>query len=305
MTDSLQAESGNGKRLLAAFIITATFMVAEVIGGLYSGSLALLADAGHMLTDTAALFVALLAVRFAQRKPNAGHTFGYLRLTTLAAFVNALALLAITALIVWEAIQRFYEPQPVASLPMLIIAVAGLMANLVAYWLLHQGSEEKNINVRAAALHVLGDLLGSVGAIAAALIILFTNWTPIDPILSVVVSCLVLRSAWSLMKESIHELLEGTPSQISIDALKKDLTLNIPEVRDIHHVHLWQVGEKPLMTLHAQIVAPDDHDALLKRIQAYLLQHYQISHVTIQMEYQQCDDDHCGINHTDGHPHTH
>lgn len=305
MTDSLQAESGNGKRLLAAFIITATFMVAEVIGGLYSGSLALLADAGHMLTDTAALFVALLAVRFAQRKPNAGHTFGYLRLTTLAAFVNALALLAITALIVWEAIQRFYEPQPVASLPMLIIAVAGLMANLVAYWLLHQGSEEKNINVRAAALHVLGDLLGSVGAIAAALIILFTNWTPIDPILSVVVSCLVLRSAWSLMKESIHELLEGTPSQISIDALKKDLTLNIPEVRDIHHVHLWQVGEKPLMTLHAQIVAPDDHDALLKRIQAYLLQHYQISHVTIQMEYQHCDDDHCGINHTDGHPHTH
>ncbi|MCG8156851.1 CDF family zinc transporter ZitB [Brenneria goodwinii] len=299
------AESGNSKRLLAAFIVTATFMVAEIIGGLYSGSLALIADAGHMLTDAAALFVALLAVRFAQRKPNARHTFGYLRLTTLAAFVNALTLVVITAFIFWEAIQRFYDPQPVASLPMLLIAIAGLVANLVAFWLLHHGSEEKNINVRAAALHVLGDLLGSVGAIVAALIILFTDWTPIDPILSILVSCLVLRSAWALMKESIHELLEGTPNQISVDALKKDLTLNIPEVRNIHHVHLWQVGEKPLMTLHAQVIPPYDHDALLNRIQDYLLKHYQIGHSTIQMEYQRCDDDHCDIHHAEDHHHHH
>ncbi|RLM21127.1 zinc transporter ZitB [Brenneria alni] len=299
------AESGNSKRLLAAFIITTTFMVAEVIGGLLSGSLALIADAGHMLTDAAALFVALLAVRFAQRKPTVHHTFGYLRLTTLAAFVNALTLVAITAFIFWEAIQRFYAPQPVASVPMLIIAVAGLLANIAAFWLLHHGSGEKNINVRAAALHVLGDLLGSVGAIIAALIIMFTNWTPIDPILSVLVSCLVLRSAWALMKESIHELLEGTPNQISIDALKKDLRINIPEVRNIHHVHLWQVGEKPLMTLHAQVIPPHDHDALLKRIQEYLLENYQIGHATIQMEYQHCDDDHCDIHHEQSHHHHH
>lgn len=303
MAHSHPSESGNGKRLLAAFIVTATFMVAEVIGGLYSGSLALLADAGHMLTDAAALLMALLAVRFAQRKPNARHTFGYLRLTTLAAFVNALTLAVITAFIFWEAIQRFYQPQPVASLPMLIIAIAGLAANIAAFWLLHHGGEEKNINVRAAALHVLGDLLGSVGAIFAALIIQFTNWTPIDPILSILVSCLVLRSAWALMKESIHELLEGTPGQISIDVLKKDLTFNIPEVRNIHHVHLWQVGEKPFMTLHAQVIPPYDHDALLKRIKDYLLQHYQIDHATIQMEYQHCDDDHCNLNHLDGHHH--
>ncbi|MEC5342097.1 CDF family zinc transporter ZitB [Brenneria populi] len=307
MTDSHHAEAkpGNGKRLLAAFIVTATFMVAEAVGGWYSGSLALIADAGHMLTDAAALLVALLAVRFAQRKANARHTFGYLRLTTLAAFVNALTLVAITVFIFWEAIQRFYQPQPVASLPMLIIAVAGLAANLAAFWLLHRGGEEKNINVRAAALHVLGDLLGSVGAIAAALIILFTGWTPIDPILSIVVSCLVLRSAWALMKESMHELLEGSPGQINIDALKRELTLNIPEVRNIHHVHLWQVGEKPLMTLHAQVIPPYDHDALLKRIQDYLLQHYRIDHSTIQMEYQHCDDDTCDINHTSGHHHHH
>ncbi|MEQ9886818.1 CDF family zinc transporter ZitB [Pectobacterium zantedeschiae] len=294
-------ESGNSKRLLAAFIITATFMVAEVIGGLLSGSLALLADAGHMLTDAAALFVALVAVRFAQRKPNSRHTFGYLRFTTLAAFVNALTLILITAFIFWEAIQRFNDPQPVAGIPMLLVAIAGLLANIVAFWLLHQGSEEKNINVRAAALHVLGDLLGSVGAIAAAVIILYTNWTPIDPILSILVSCLVLRSAWALLKESIHELLEGTPNQLSVEALQKDLTLNIPEVRNIHHVHLWQVGEKPMMTLHAQVVPPHDHDALLRRIQEYLLTHYQIEHATIQMEYQRCDDDHCSFHQENHH----
>ncbi|WP_409306288.1 CDF family zinc transporter ZitB [Pectobacterium sp. B1J-3] len=303
--DHNHAESGNSQRLLAAFIITATFMVAEVVGGLLSGSLALLADAGHMLTDAAALFVALLAVHFSQKKPNSRHTFGYLRFTTLAAFVNALTLLVITAFIVWEAIQRFYEPQPVAGIPMLLVAVGGLLANIVAFWLLHHGSGEKNINVRAAALHVLGDLLGSVGAIIAALIILLTNWTPIDPILSILVSCLVLRSAWSLMKESIHELLEGTPGAISIESLKKDLTMNIPEVRNIHHVHIWQIGEQPMMTLHAQIIPPHDHDALLKRIQEYLRQNYQIGHTTIQMEYQHCDDDHCDIHPTTRHHHHH
>ncbi|WP_033575584.1 CDF family zinc transporter ZitB [Dickeya chrysanthemi] len=294
------------KRLKLAFAITATFMLAEAIGGLLSGSLALLADAGHMLTDAVALLVALLAVRFAQRKPTVQHTFGYLRLTTLAAFVNAIALLAITGFIVWEAIQRFQTPQPIAGTPMLLIAIGGLIANLVALWLLHHGSGEKNINVRAAALHVMGDLLGSVGAIGAALIIMLTGWTPIDPILSVLVSILVLRSAWRLMKESVHELLEGTPARIDIDQLKRKLTTNIPEIRDVHHVHLWQVGERPLMTLHAQVIPPHDYDALLQRIQHYLLDHYQIAHTTIQIEYQACDDDHCDIAHQgNAQPHSH
>lgn len=236
-------KDSNSKRLLTAFLVTAVFMVAEVVGGLLSGSLALLADAGHMLTDAAALLVALMAVHFSQRKPNARHTFGYLRLTTLAAFLNAAALLVIVVFILWEAIRRFFEPQPVMGTPMLIIAIAGLLANLFAFWLLHRGNEEKNINVRAAALHVLGDLLGSVGAIVAAIVILATGWTPIDPILSVLVSCLVLRSAWRLLKESFHELLEGTPQEVDIAKLQKDLCLNIPEVRNIHHVHVWQIGE--------------------------------------------------------------
>jgi cobalt-zinc-cadmium efflux system protein len=293
---SPQSGDGNGRRLLLAFLITAGFMVVEAIGGLISGSLALLADAGHMLTDTAALLFALLAVQFAKRPPNSRHTFGWLRLTTLAAFVNAIALVLITVWIVWEAFQRFNHPQPVAGGMMMTIAVAGLLANILSFWILHRGSEEKNLNVRAAALHVMGDLLGSVGAIVAAIVILSTGWTPIDPILSVVVSCLVLRSAWRLLKESVNELLEGAPGSLDISALKRGLRREIPEVRDVHHVHVWLVGEKPIMTLHVHVIPPHDHDALLGRIQHYLEHHYQIAHATIQMEYQPCSGPECHLN---------
>lgn len=296
----------NAKRLLLAFGVTATFMVIEVIGGIISGSLALLADAGHMLTDAAALLFALLAVQFSRRPPNARHTFGWLRLTTLAAFVNALALVVITILIVWEAVQRFRHPQPVAGTTMMIIAIAGLIANILAFWILHRGSGEKNLNVRAAALHVMGDLLGSVGAIVAALIIMGTGWTPIDPILSVLVSCLVLRSAWRLLKESVNELLEGAPTSINIGELRRNLSRSIPEVRNVHHVHVWLVGEKPVMTLHVQVIPPHDHDALLARIQNFLEHHYEIAHSTIQMEYQSCRGPDCHLNEAQpGHSHSH
>lgn len=302
---SHSSPDSNAKRLLWAFAITALFMVAEVIGGVLSGSLALLADAGHMLTDTAALLFALLAVQFARRPANARHTFGWLRLTTLAAFVNAIALVVITILIVWEAIQRFSHPQPIAGWTMLIVAFAGLLANIASFWILHQGSEEKNLNVRAAALHVLGDLLGSVGAIIAAVVILWTGWTPIDPILSVLVSCLVLRSAWALLKESVNELLEGAPGAIDIEALKRKLSRSIPEVRNVHHVHIWLVGEKPLMTLHVQVIPPHDHDALLERIHHFLADNYQIEHATVQMEYQPCSGPHCDLNEHDSTSHAH
>ncbi|MGP7885095.1 CDF family zinc transporter ZitB, partial [Raoultella planticola] len=294
-TPSETTDRGNEKRLLQAFIVTAGFMLVEAIGGVVSGSLALLADAGHMLTDSAALLFALLAVRFASRPPNTRHTFGWLRLTTLAAFVNAIALVVITILIVWEAIQRFNHPQPVAGTTMMVIAVAGLLANILAFWILHRGSEASNLNVRAAALHVLGDLLGSVGAIIAAIVILTTGWTPIDPILSVLVSCLVLRSAWRLLQESLNELLEGAPRSLDVEGLKRDLRRSVAEVRDVHHVHVWLVGEKTVMTLHVQVVPPHDHDALLNRIQAFLQHKYNIGHVTVQMEYQPCNGPECRL----------
>jgi cobalt-zinc-cadmium efflux system protein len=301
-----QPQDDNARRLLLAFCVTAGFMVVEVIGGLVSGSLALLADAGHMLTDAAALLFALLAVQFARRPPNSRHTFGWLRLTTLAAFVNAIALVVITFLIVWEAIQRFYHPQPIAGATMMVIAVAGLLANIFSFWILHRGSEEKNLNVRAAALHVMGDLLGSVGAIGAAVVILLTGWTPIDPILSVLVSCLVLRSAWQLLKESVNELLEGAPRSIDVAELKRKLNRTLPEVRDVHHVHVWMVGEKPIMTLHVQVIPPHDHDALLERIQHFLEHNYKIEHATIQMEYQPCSGPECRLSELHaGHDHQH
>ncbi|MCX8965427.1 CDF family zinc transporter ZitB [Erwinia psidii] len=296
--------NGNRSRLLAAFIVTAVFMTAEVAGGLLSGSLALLADAGHMLTDAAALLLALLAVQFARHKPSSRHTFGFLRFTTLAAFVNAIALSGITALIVWEAVQRFLHPAPVMGGVMLGIAIAGLLANLLSFWLLHRGSGDKNLNVRAAALHVLGDLLGSVGAVVAALIIMFTGWTPVDPILSVLVSLLVLRSAWALMKESLHELLEGAPASLDVDKVQRALTRGIAEVRNVHHLHLWQIGEKPVMTLHVQVIPPYDHDDLLCRIHRFLHENYQIEHATVQMEYQRCEDTDCRLGRS-GHDHTH
>lgn len=299
--------NSNSKRLLAAFVVTATFMVLEVIGGLISGSLALLADAGHMLTDAAALLFAFLAVYFARRPPNNQQTFGWLRLTTLAAFINAIALVLITVLIVYEAFVRFYHPQPIAGKTMMVIAVAGLFANILAFWILHRGSEEKNMNVRAAALHVLGDLLGSVGAIIAALVILWTGWTPVDPILSVLVSCLVLRSAWRLLKESVNELLEGAPKALDIAALKRNLSRSIPEVRDVHHVHIWLVGEKPVMTLHVQVIPPHDHDALLGRIHHFLEHEYHVEHATVQMEYQPCSGPDCHLYQStpDTHHHHH
>ncbi|WP_145560358.1 CDF family zinc transporter ZitB [Yersinia bercovieri] len=305
---SLFPPNSNSKRLLIAFAVTTLFMIVEAIGGWLSGSLALLADAGHMLTDSAALFIALMAVHFSQRKPDSHHTFGYLRLTTLAAFVNAAALLLIVVLIVWEAVQRFVSPHEVMGVPMLIIAIAGLLANIFCFWILHRGEEEKNINVRAAALHVLGDLLGSVGAIIAAIVILTTGWTPIDPILSVLVSALVLRSAWRLLKESFHELLEGAPQEIDIAKLRQGLCTDIYEVRDVHHVHLWQVGDQRLMTLHVQVIPPRDNDELLQRIQHHLLHHYNIGHATVQMEYQGCETPGCSINQATpagGHHHHH
>lgn len=299
-------DDANARRLLLAFSVTALFMLVEVVGGFISGSLALLADAGHMLTDAAALFFALLAVHFARRPPSTKRTFGWLRLTTLAAFVNAIALVVITILIVWEAFVRFTHPQPVAGAAMMAIAVVGLLANVLAFWLLHRGNEEKNLNVRAAALHVLGDLLGSVGAIIAALIIMFTGWTPADPILSVLVSVLVLRSAWSLLRESVNELLEGAPVSIDIEALKRHVRRSIPAVRDVHHVHVWLVGEKTLMTLHVYVIPPHDHDALLHQIERFLEHHYQIAHSTIQMEYQPCSGPDCHLSETQAdHTHSH
>ena len=288
----------NRSRLLTAFIVTVIFMLIEVIGGWLSGSLALLADAGHMLTDAGALLLSLLAIHFSQRKASPHQTYGMIRLTTLAAFVNALALMVITVLIVWEAIIRFFAPAPISGWLMIAIAVAGLLANILCLFLLRQGDGEQNMNVRSAALHVMGDLLGSVGAIIAALLIIWTGWTPFDPILSILVSLLIVSSAWKLLRQSLRELLESAPTEVDVDKLARQLTLNIAEIRHVHHVHFWQVGEQNILTLHAQVIPNYQHDQLLQRIHQWLQSHYSVDHATVQIEYQPCPQMECLLMHS-------
>ena len=210
--------NSNMRRVTIALVLTATFMVVEVIGGIISGSLALLADAGHMLTDTMALALAAVAFHVSKRPADHRLTYGYQRFQILAAFVNGLSLLIIVGWILFEAVNRFLSPSNVIGGTMLIVAAAGLIVNIIAFVVLH-GGDRDNLNIRGAALHVAGDLLGSVAAIIAAIVIIYTGWVPIDPILSVAVAMLILRSAWILLKRSSHVLLEGAPEWLNMDAM--------------------------------------------------------------------------------------
>lgn len=278
------AHTTNERRVLCVLVITLGFMIAEIVGGILSGSLALLADAGHMLTDAAALALAWAAFRVTRRPSDRLRTFGYDRVQVLAAFANGLALLAIAVWIVVEAIRRIADPIEVLAMPMLVIAAGGLLVNVVAFAILH-GGDRDNINLRGALSHVLSDMLASAAAMLAAIIIVLTGWTPIDPLLSVVVAALVVRVGYRLTKHSGHILLEGSPEDISTDAVRASLTESMPEVTDVHHVHAWSLTHgRPLMTLHAVIQEGADHRAVLRRIQSLLHAKFGVDHATIQLE---------------------
>ncbi|MGM0535863.1 MAG: cation diffusion facilitator family transporter [Pseudomonadota bacterium] len=272
------------RRLFWAILLTGGFMVAEVVGGIISGSLALLADAGHMLTDTAALALAWFAAWISHRPADAKRSFGYHRVQTLAAFVNGLTLIAIVVWIAIEAIRRFMSPMAVMGIPMLTIALLGLVINMVVFAILHFGDRD-NLNIRGAALHVLGDLLGSVAAIIAALVILATGWTPIDPLLSLLVAALILRSAWKLTRESGHILLEGVPDGLDAATLRREIPEALAAVHDVHHVHVWSLTPgRHLVSLHAAIEEGEDRQAALVAIRTLLVERYGLDHVTIQLE---------------------
>lgn len=284
--------AGKGeRRLLLAMLMTGLFMVAEAVGGWLSGSLALLADAGHMLTDTAALAIALFAARAARRPPDGLRSYGYHRSEVLAAFVNGLILLGIVAWIVVEAFSRLRHPPPVAGGLMLIIAVLGLLVNLGAFAVL-RGGDRHDLNLRGALLHVLGDLLGSVAAILASAVILATGWYPIDPLLSILVAGLILRSALDLLRQSSHILLEGTPREVDLAALRRDLTASVTQVRDIHHVHVWSLKPgHPLLTMHITVDPESDDRRVLPAVKRRLRERFGIEHSTLQIEYGQCADE--------------
>jgi cobalt-zinc-cadmium efflux system protein len=280
-----------GKLLGFALLLTAAFMLVEFAGGLLANSLALMADAGHMLADSAALALAWAATRIAARPADTRRSFGYQRLRVLATFVNGCALLFIVAWIAIEAVQRLLDPVPANGSLMLWIGLSGFAVNLIVFAMLRRG-EQHDMNVAAATLHVVGDLLGSLAAVIAAAVIMWTGWLLIDPLLSLVVSALVVRSALALVRRSAHILMEGTPDWLDQGELRRTLEQRIPSIRDVHHVHAWLVGPKEtLLTMHASVSAGADHAAVLKDAKALLAERFGITHATIQIEVECVDRD--------------
>jgi cobalt-zinc-cadmium efflux system protein len=284
------ATADNQRNVFWAMVLTGGFMLAEVVGGVVAGSLALIADAGHMLTDAASLGLAWAAFRVGHWPQDARRTYGYHRFQVLAAFVNGLALVAIVGWIAIEAVRRLFDPVEVLGGLMLAIAALGLLANLAAFAILRRGDRE-NLNVQGAVLHVLADLLGSVAALVAALVIVWTGWAPIDPLLSLLVAALILNSAWRLLRKSAHILLEGAPDWLDDAELRAAVTTAVPTIKDVHHVHAWMLtSERPLLTLHAEVAPGADHQRALAAIQTVLRERFGIDHATIQIETAACTD---------------
>ncbi|OJU48405.1 MAG: cation transporter [Mesorhizobium sp. 61-13] len=291
--------STDKKRVLIAAALTGGFMIAEALGGWFTNSLALLADAGHMLTDSLALSLAWYAFHLSDRPATGQLTYGFGRVKTLVAYTNGIAIFVIALWIVYEAWQRFMDPPPVLGGPMLVIAGLGLLVNIAGFLILHGGDRE-SLNMRGAILHVLGDLLGSVAAIAAALVIIATGWTPIDPILSVFVAVIILSTAWKLMREAAHLLLEGTPAALDRDAIAGDLVTSITGLREVHHMHVWSLdGAKNMATLHACLEKGVDAHTAISAIKKRLATKHDITHATVEPEFDHCADSH------DDHGHSH
>jgi cobalt-zinc-cadmium efflux system protein len=283
--------ANNERRLLLAAALTGIFMVVEAVGGFYSGSLALLADAGHMLADFASLTLAWYAFRLSRRPADHHRTYGFERMQVLVAFGNGLGLFVIAAWIILEAGHRLLNPMPVLSGVMFFVALAGLALNAGMVFVLH-GADRENLNVRGAMVHVVGDLLGSAGVIVAAIVILATGWSPADPLISVVVALLILRSAWHVVVDSSHVLLEGAPLGFSVREVEEDLERTIEAVADIHHVHAWSItDERPMVTLHARVCQGSDSDAAVVAIKTRMSQRFGIDHVTVEVELAECADE--------------
>lgn len=300
--------ASNEKVVLVGFLLTFGFMFAELIGGLLSGSLALIADAGHMFTDAAALALSWAGFRFGRRKRDDKRTFGYMRFEILAGFINAISLILLVLWIAYEAVQRLLEPAPVLAGPMLVIAVLGLVVNCGVFWMLMKGDTE-HVNIRGAMVHVMGDLLGSVAAIVAAVAIYFTGWTPIDPILSVLLSAIVLRSAWALLKASLNVLMEGTPGNVVVSDLKQTLVARVQGLVNVDHVHVWSITSgQPVATMDVQLADGTDAAQALSEVKALLAQEYGIAHSTIEVDFGQGDVT-CALDPDDGaaggHDHDH
>ncbi len=273
---------GSVKSLRLSLLLTAALLVAEVVGGLISNSVALLADAGHMLTDVGALGLSLFVAWFAHQASTPQKTFGYLRWEILAAFLNGAMLLLISVWIMSESLLRLRSPEPVQSGLMLFIAAAGLVVNMICARILH-GAASDSVNVRGAYLHVLSDMLASIGTVAAALIIRYTGWLAADPIASFVTTGLIIRGAWKLVREAVDILLEATPAHIPVDAVRKQLE-SIPHIESVHDLHVWSVTPKMVaMSVHAVVREPATHQHVLEHVHD-AMRLFGIEHITVQLE---------------------
>jgi cobalt-zinc-cadmium efflux system protein len=283
---------GNLLRIRIALALTALFMLVEIAGGILSGSLALLADAGHMLTDTMALALAAVAFQVSARPADSRRSYGYHRFQILAAFVNGLSLIVVVGWILFEAVQRFLSPGEIAGPMMLGVAVAGLVINAIVFVVLH-GGDRDNMNMQGAVLHVVSDMLGSIAAIIAALVVIYSGWTPIDPLLSVVVALLIFRAAWQLVRRSGHILLEGAPDWLDVARLKNRISTAVPDVQSIHHVHAWGLTQQyPMLTMH--VAVGENHPdpcKVVRDIKQLLRAEFAIDHSTIEVETDICADD--------------
>ena len=291
MTEALPVSSAHGhsaagasrKRLLIVLALVVGYLVVEVVGSVLTNSLALLADAGHMLTDAVGVGLALLAIHFAARPATAAKSYGYYRLEILAAVANAVLLFGVAAYIGYEAYQRFSDPPEIQSVPMLAIAVVGLVINLVSMRLLSAGAQA-SLNVRGAYLEVLGDLLGSVAVLVAGAVVFFTGWTPADPIASVVIGLLILPRTWHLLREAVDVLLQATPKGVNLDEVREHL-LQANGVADAHDLHAWALTSGMNVVSAHVIVAPDaDPAKVLDEICACLSDDFDMEHSTIQLE---------------------
>jgi len=278
------------RRLSIVLALTCVYMIAEAVGGWWTGSLALFADAGHMLADVAALLLALMAVWFSARPATPNKTFGYYRLEILAALVNGIALVTISFFIFYEAYERWFAPPHVRGVAVMIVAAGGLIVNLICVKLLHRDHEE-DLNVRGAWLHVIGDALGSVGAIVAGALITLFAWYAADPLFSVLIGLLIVWSSWSLIREATNILLEGTPAHINLAAVE-DAILETDGVADVHDLHIWTItsGREALSAhvIHAQTISQPN---LLKELRTKLHERFGVDHLTIQMETPDFEDD--------------
>ncbi len=272
----------NAGRLRIVFLLAGTYLVAEVIGGVLTGSLALLADAGHMLTDVAGVGLALYSIRLAQRAPTPARSYGYYRAEILAALANASVLIVVSLYILYEAYQRFREPPPIESGTMLVVASIGLVVNLIGMLLLRSASKE-SLNMKGAYFEVLSDMLTSVGVIAAGLIMMTTGWYYADPLVSAGIGLLILPRTWRLLREAVGVLLEGTPTDVDVGTLRQTV-LDTPGVQGVHDLHVWSLTSgSNAMSAHVVCAAGADPTALLRDVEARV-RRCNVHHTTLQVE---------------------